>query len=290
MSATHRSRWAVECGKEAVARRTELPALEAFELPADQIMMLVEDVSPSAVPHLGSHTRRAHDVGEYQCCYHTVGIRTAACPRQKLLDLVDQCIRVSDEDEMVSAAKLNQLGAWDQGCQFPTEFDGYDLVIGPMQKEGGRLDRGNDITNVGHHRLTKIVTDHTGSDGGTLQARELFDEAFVTRAARRQHRHTSAAPVHRQVVRQGLCHLVNRFLRPAVSTCSCREHNERGASLGMFCTKQHRDQSAVLDSKHSRTLGLCGIVHCEGVTDLRFRVWKLVHRHGIRKARATTIK
>jgi hypothetical protein len=80
---------AVERGEEAVACGVPLLAAKARELPADESVVLREQISPVAVTEIGSPLDRPDDVGEEQCGEDTLRHIRRLFASDKALHLFD---------------------------------------------------------------------------------------------------------------------------------------------------------------------------------------------------------
>jgi hypothetical protein len=111
-SAANPTGWAVKGGKKAVAGRLDLMAAKASKIASDCGMMLVEEITPSAVAKHNSFLCRANDVSKQNRGKNPVDRDRRTRPGQKLLDSVGNLSGVvSDEGYMIFSWKLDIAGA-----------------------------------------------------------------------------------------------------------------------------------------------------------------------------------
>ena len=67
-----------EHGDESVADGVDFAAAEPFELVADDVVVVVEQVVPPVVAERGGAFGRADDIGENDCGEYTFGVEAAA--------------------------------------------------------------------------------------------------------------------------------------------------------------------------------------------------------------------
>src|SRR4030095_1776127 len=108
--AAHRARGPVERSNETIAGRIHLAAAQAFDLLADDAIMLTEQFLPAVIAELGGAPRRIDDVREENGGQHAVGVARGADARQELLDLIHDTVYVAAVDQMVVPLQLAQLG------------------------------------------------------------------------------------------------------------------------------------------------------------------------------------
>jgi len=151
--------------------------------------VLVEQVATAPVAQLGGQRGRVHDVGEQQRRQHPIRVGPGAGAGEELLELVHQAVDAFGERQMVGARQLDELRALDRRRGHPGLLHGHDRVACPVEHEGRCPDRGQDIGDVGLHRLTVVVRPGSGPDREALEPRELLVEALVAHPAGREELH-----------------------------------------------------------------------------------------------------
>src|SRR5207253_6803113 len=103
----------VEGGEEPIAGGVDLPPSEPFDQGTNSLVMGIEQFSPAAIPQRGRLLRRANDVSEQNGRKHPVEFWSRADAGEKLLDLVDQGVRIAHEWSVVRARQLDIFRAGD---------------------------------------------------------------------------------------------------------------------------------------------------------------------------------
>jgi hypothetical protein len=101
----------VEGRQEPVTGGVDLTAAEPGELLTDQGVVAVEEIAPPSVAQRGRPLRGPDDVREHDCGQDPIGLGTAACTRDELLDLVEDCVGVADPREVIGPGQLHVLRA-----------------------------------------------------------------------------------------------------------------------------------------------------------------------------------
>jgi hypothetical protein len=174
---------------------------------------------------------------------------------------------------------LDELRAWDQCCDFSAAIDGDDLVLGPMEEQGGCLNHRDDLPSVGQHGLPEIVTDRAGPDGRALESRPLRNERLVTCAARREDRYPPATPVHAKSS-------VMLFTTSSMTSGDSCVRPRWPSTSPEPCTGRDASRRAT----HSGAFGLGSIEDRDCVVDLRLEVGERIHWHRVRQPRTPAIE
>jgi hypothetical protein len=104
------SGWTVECGKEAVPDRLDLPPAKLDERLADQRVVMLQQIPPPVVAEPAGSLGRANDVGEHHRGKDPVGLGARTHPGQKFLDLVEDRVLISRPREVVLAGEFDEPG------------------------------------------------------------------------------------------------------------------------------------------------------------------------------------
>jgi hypothetical protein len=114
---------------------------------------------------------------------------------------------------MVGARQLDELRALDRRRGRPGLLYGHDRVACPVEHKGWCPDRGQDVGDVGLHRLTVVVRPRHRPDREALETCELLVEALVAHPAGREELHP--ALIGQRVGLDHLEHLLDRLHRQA---------------------------------------------------------------------------
>src|SRR5207248_8998604 len=127
--------------QKPVAGRLYLTAGEPRQLPANQVVVTVEDVSPSTVAQRRRRCSRVDDVGEQDGGEHPVrGVRRRRAG-EELLHAVEQLIGVSRPPQVVVALELDVPGARYPIGEVTAERGVYVAVAAPVVHDRRRGDR-----------------------------------------------------------------------------------------------------------------------------------------------------
>jgi hypothetical protein len=139
-SATDRTRWPIEDGEEAIARRINLPTTVALELLTHDKVVVFKQFFPSAVPDLRCAAGGADHVSEEDGCKHSVGLGSAPRAGQESLYLIADRVSVSNPQGVILARKLYVFGAWDMPGEIAAMFNFDRPIINPMRDKGRNTD------------------------------------------------------------------------------------------------------------------------------------------------------
>src|SRR3990170_4996638 len=115
--------WPVERRQDAVAGGAVKAATVQGHALADDLVVLVEDLTPAAVAEPCGEVGRPDHVRDQDGRERAVDLGSAPGAGDELLDLVDQAVHVAEVDEPVGALELDQLGAFDVFGQVAAELD-----------------------------------------------------------------------------------------------------------------------------------------------------------------------
>ena len=103
----------VEGGEEPVAHRLDLATAVALEGGPDEGVVVVGQLAPRPRPQPGSLRSRVDNVGEQDRCQCHVAFGSLVAAGEELLDLVDERVAVTREEEVIIAGECDELGAVD---------------------------------------------------------------------------------------------------------------------------------------------------------------------------------
>ena len=103
----------VEGGENAVPGALHRLTTVAIYLAADESVVLIEQISPAPVAERRRPLGRTHDVGEQNRGKHTVELAHRALAGEKLLNLVNDLVRVADPGPVVISRQLDEACARD---------------------------------------------------------------------------------------------------------------------------------------------------------------------------------
>src|SRR5829696_8509571 len=126
--------------QEAVAGRLHLAAAEARELPANELVVPGEQVTPAPVPQLRGARSRVDDIGEHHGEQGSGGFPTPAHAGQALLDLADDRLDFAEEVERVPTRDLDVAGPRDAIGQIAGVPHVPDQLFVTVHDEGGDTD------------------------------------------------------------------------------------------------------------------------------------------------------
>jgi hypothetical protein len=134
--ALHGPSWAVECSKVPVACCGHLPAAKTLQLTSHDLVMPVEHLPPTPVAQFGRSAGGIDDVRVEQRRQNPIGIRAGSMPSEELLDLVDEPVDITGEDETVIARKLYEFGPGDVRGDIAALVYRDEGVVGAVHHEG----------------------------------------------------------------------------------------------------------------------------------------------------------
>jgi hypothetical protein len=126
--ASDRPSRSVERDEEPVAGRIDLPTPRSRELPPDDRVEALEQVSPSPVAEFCRTFGGGDDIDEHHRQNRPMRFRALAHPREELLDLLD-CFLVSDPRPMVGPWQLDELRPWNMVRDVLPFLEGNGLVV-----------------------------------------------------------------------------------------------------------------------------------------------------------------
>lgn len=83
--------------------------------------------------HAGRLLGRRDDVGEEDRCGDDVALGCLVTTGQEFLDLVEEGVGVADEEQVILAGQLDELGSRNVLGQIPTGPDVYEAVSQPVK-------------------------------------------------------------------------------------------------------------------------------------------------------------
>ncbi len=135
-SAVHRASGTIERDEEPVAGGFHFLAAVALELTAHDLVVAVEQFTPTLVTELGCPSRGVDDVGVQDRGQNPVGTRLGSMPGQEILDLVDESVDIPGEDETVVARKLDELRPRDLRGEVTALVYRDERIIDAVEHEG----------------------------------------------------------------------------------------------------------------------------------------------------------
>src|SRR5207253_7617752 len=115
-----------------VAHRLNLTTAVTIELPADELVVALDELAPPAVPELGGAAGRVDDVGEHDGRQHPVRLALRARTGEELHDLVENLVGV-DKECVVRARQLDELRFRDQSRERAAPRKRRDTVVRSMK-------------------------------------------------------------------------------------------------------------------------------------------------------------
>ena len=134
--------------QEAISGRLHLSALKSGELPADELVVPGEEVSPAIVAQLRGTGRRVDYVGEHHGEKGPSRLAAAPPSRQKLLDLPEDRLGVAEEVERVPPLELHVTRSGDVLDQISGVADVQDQGLRPVHHERGHANLRQDMPCV----------------------------------------------------------------------------------------------------------------------------------------------
>src|SRR5439155_19933145 len=110
----------VERCKEPVSSSIDLTAAGPGQLPADEPVMVLEELGPASIAQVSSELRRVHDVGEHHRRQHAVRFWNLPASRQEFIDLLKDRLRITVPRPVLVPLNLAVLGSRDPFGELPT--------------------------------------------------------------------------------------------------------------------------------------------------------------------------
>jgi hypothetical protein len=98
---------AVKGRKETVSGRVDFPAPKTFQFTAYEAVMMFEELLPLAISKFDSTLRRADYIREQYRGEHPIKLRTVTDACKKLLDLIENSIRITGPRKVILAGEFN---------------------------------------------------------------------------------------------------------------------------------------------------------------------------------------
>ena len=277
--------------EEPIPRRRDLASAEALELGTHERVMLIEEVPPPTIAHLGREARRVHDVGEQQRGEHPIGV--GAGPRAvRNSSTSSSSSSMPSENARWSVPGSSTIsGAGIAAAARAGILRRNDPVAAPVQHERRRADRRQDVGHVGLHRLAVVVAERAGPDRERWRRASCCAKAASsTRLGARNSTPLSSATALASI--SSITSSIDSIGSPAASVCagvSVNSTSERHSS-GYAAASRTATIVPSLSPMTAVPPRPRRVEYREGVPDLRLQIRQLVERDRIRQTRASAIE
>jgi hemerythrin-like domain-containing protein len=286
----------VEGGEESVAGVVDLVSTEPCQLLAHDGVVLVEERAPARVTDGGSARGGVHDVGEEDGGEPSVRVRRGSISGEELLDLVHHLVAVLREPDVVGPVELHVSGIGDVVGQIPAELGRSDLIMCSLQDQGRRLDDGQQLADVGQHRLPEVVSDRAGRDRTPPEADELLGESGIADSAGYQKRHVvgiAGSPRFRLAlddVEEQILRRSPRVVGGGGESGRRVHQHERTTSLRQGGGQEKGERATLGEAEDRGLLRPGGIHDCTDVRHLGLEIGETIERHRIGEARSPPVE
>lgn len=209
----------------------------------------------------------------------------------ELLDLVEKCIDVPGDPEMVVALQLDEAGVRDVLRQIPATAHRDHPIPGSVQDERLRANRRQDVPDIELWIEPEEASNHPRACCGALISRPFLTSAWVVDEARCPRLQADAVP---PTVDHGV-ELLQAGGVDADRKVGCTKYAREGAveherrrPLGIRCRKQCGHRASLGDPEDCRPLASGRVHDCEKV--VRSFLERRRARDGVRQARAALVE
>jgi len=125
-------RRSVKNGKQAIASTLYGPAAIASNFSSDNVVVIVEEITPGPIAYLRGARGRIHDIGKQHCGQDAIDFGNVSLPSHELLDLTHDGSRVPNPPKVIVTIKLGNPCTLNVTGKIAALFNVYGEVAGAM--------------------------------------------------------------------------------------------------------------------------------------------------------------